>query len=161
MGTLVNTELVWKAPPLRLYSSPAPVGLVTVIIALPAPKEQSTVCTGTDGVAGWGSIVKLDDVVEVHPCSFVMVNDHVPAGIPVAVCVEPLPVVVDPPGRRISVHVPVAGNPLSATLPVASEHVGWVMAPMTGAVGTGGGRLTTALDDDGEVHPDELVTVNV
>ena len=72
-----------------------------------------------------------------------------------------MPVVVDPPGLRVRVHVPDEGNPLNATLPVASVQVGWVMVPITGAVGIGGGTLTTTLDDDGEVHPNELVTVKV
>jgi hypothetical protein len=32
--------------------------------------------------------------------------------------------------------VPVAGNPLSATLPVFTEQVGWVIVPTTGAEGS-------------------------
>lgn len=68
---------------------------------------------------------------------------------------------VEPPGLRVRVHVPDEGNPLSATVPVASVHVGWVMEPMTGAAGIGGGTLITTLDDDGEVHPNVLVTVKV
>ena len=35
-----------------------------------------------------------------------------------------------------------AGRPLSTTLPVGTVHVGWVMAPTTGAVGTPGVALT-------------------
>lgn len=68
---------------------------------------------------------------------------------------------VDPPGLRVSVHVPEEGKPLNATLPVASVQVGWVMVLIIGAVGMGGGALITTLDDDGEVHPNELVTVKV
>jgi hypothetical protein len=33
------------------------------------------------------------------------------------------------------VHVPVEGNPLKATLPVGTSHVGWTIVPITGAVG--------------------------
>jgi len=46
-----------------------------------------------------------------------------------------VPVVRIPPGDRVNVHVPVAGNPFKATLPVATEHVGCVTLPTTGAVG--------------------------
>ena len=85
MATPVKMLLDWNAPPLRLYWTPAPVGLVTVITALPAPSEQSTVCAGTGGVGGCAFIVKLADATEVQPCWFVTVNDHVPPGISVAV----------------------------------------------------------------------------
>ena len=47
----------------------------------------------------------------------------------------PEPVVVVPPGVRVSVHVPVAGNPDKTTLPVATLQVGWVMVPRIGADG--------------------------
>ena len=36
----------------------------------------------------------------------------------------PVPVVITFPGERVTVHVPVAGRPLSAALPVDSEQVG-------------------------------------
>jgi len=77
--------LVWNAPPLRLYSIPPPVGLVTVITALPAPREQSTVWVGTEGVGGWAFTVKLAEDTDMQPCWFSTVKDHVPAGISVAV----------------------------------------------------------------------------
>jgi hypothetical protein len=37
------------------------------------------------------------------------------------------------PGLRINVHVPVVGNPLSTTLPVATVHVRLVIVPTSGA----------------------------
>lgn len=40
------------------------------------------------------------------------------------VVVFPVPVVVKPPVYRVNVQVPVSGNPLRYTLPVASEQVG-------------------------------------
>ena len=61
-----------------------------------------------------------------------------PAGIPGILVLVPLPDVVTAPGVRINVQVPLEGNPLSTTLPVASVHVGWVIAPTTGAVGVTG-----------------------
>lgn len=54
---------------------------------------------------------------------------------PLIVALEPDPVVVFPPGLRVTVQVP-AGSPLSTTLPVETVHVGWVMVPTTGAAGT-------------------------
>ena len=71
----------------------------------------------------------------------------------------PLPVVVTAPGVLVSVHVPVEGSPLSTTLPVATLHVGWVIAPTTGAVGDDGAALITTFPDDGDMHPDAFVTV--
>ena len=73
----------------------------------------------------------------------------------------PLPVVVAPPGLAVTVQVPEDGNPLSATLPVATPHMGWVIAPTTGAVGVTGAVLIKADPEEREVQPLALVTVNV
>jgi hypothetical protein len=51
------------------------------------------------------------------------------------VVVAPVPDVVTAPGLLVNVHVPVDGNPLNATLPVATVQVGWVMVPTAGALG--------------------------
>jgi hypothetical protein len=72
----------------------------------------------------------------------------------------PVPGEVAPP-VRVNVHVPVAGRPLNATLPVATEQVGCVIVPVTGAEGVSGLALMTTLADAGEVHPEALVTVKV
>ena len=56
----------------------------------------------------------------------------------------PVPVVVAPPGLAVTVHVPEDGNPLRATLPVGTPHMGWVIAPTTGAVGVTGAVLISA-----------------
>jgi hypothetical protein len=53
------------------------------------------------------------------------------------VVLVPVPVVVLPPGVRVRVHVPVAGNPFNTTLPVAREHVGCVIVPTAGGEGMG------------------------
>ena len=79
---------------------------------------------------------------------------------PVNVPVVPLPV-KEPEGEPVTVHVPEAGKPLKATLPVASAQVGWVITPTVGAEGVEDCALITTLPDDDEVHPDELVTVKV
>ena len=73
----------------------------------------------------------------------------------------PVPSVVTPPGFRVSVHVPDEGNPLRATLPVATRQVGWVIVPTTGAEGVGGCELIAVLAEEREVHPNELVSVKV
>ena len=44
----------------------------------------------------------------------------------------PVPVVAAPE-LGVIVQVPVAGNPLNTTLPVANKHVGCVMVPTIGA----------------------------
>ena len=84
-----------------------------------------------------------------------------PADNPVTVVDVPVPVLVVPPGDLVMVHVPEEGSPLRTTLPVATEQVGWVIAPIPGAEGVTGWVLITTLFDAEDVHPTELVTVNV
>ena len=81
--------------------------------------------------------------------------------MPVTVRVVPVPVTLKLPGIRVRVHVPVAGRPLTATLPVESAQVGWVRAPITGAPGVSGCALITTFADEGEMQPSAFVTVNV
>jgi hypothetical protein len=59
----------------------------------------------------------------------------VPDAIPEIVILVPVPAVVSPSGLRVSIHIPVAGKPLSATLPVGIKHVGLVIVPITGVEG--------------------------
>lgn len=63
-----------------------------------------------------------------------------------------------PPG--FIVQVP-EGNPLNTTLPVASAHVGCVIAPTKGADGELGAAFIITLPDGEEVHPTALVTVKL
>jgi hypothetical protein len=72
----------------------------------------------------------------------------------------PDPVVVVPPGLRVNVHEPEDGKLLRATLPVATEQVGWVIVPTTGAVGVTGWVLIITIVP-GETHPAELLAVTV
>ena len=65
------------------------------------------------------------------------------------------------PTDSVTVHVPDDGNPLKATLPVDNKQVGCVMVPTIGAVGVAGCAVMTAFPDAPDVHPDELVTLNV
>jgi hypothetical protein len=62
---------------------------------------------------------------------------YVPAASPDIVVLVPVPVVI-PAGVLVNVQIPVAGNPLKTTLPVATVHDGWVIVPTTGAVGVDG-----------------------
>jgi len=73
----------------------------------------------------------------------------------------PEPVVVVPPGERVSVQVPVAGSPVNITLPVETLHEGWVMDSTTGAVGVAGWGLIVTVSEGGDTQPIELVTVKL
>ena len=90
---------------------------------------------GADGDAGCAGITTLPDDGDIHPAELVTVYVYVPSDRFEIVILVPDPVVVTPPGERINVHVPVPGKPLKTTLPVGTEHVGWVIAPTTGADG--------------------------
>jgi hypothetical protein len=59
------------------------------------------------------------------------------------------------------VHVPVAGNPLNATLPVPTLQVGWVIVPTVGAIGEEGAAVIITFADPEEVQPEALVTVKL
>jgi hypothetical protein len=63
-----------------------------------------------------------------------------------------VPVIVDPPGDIVTVHVPDDGKPLRATLPVVVPHTGWVIVPITGAEGAEGGEGITTLPEFPEVQ---------
>lgn len=73
--------------------------------------------------------------------------------------VHDVPVPVIAPG--LMVHVPVAGSPLSRTLPVSTVQLGWVMLPIAGAAGVGGGPSITTPADGAEMHPVARVTVKL
>jgi hypothetical protein len=55
----------------------------------------------------------------------------------------------------------VEGSPVIITLPVATEQVGWVIAPTIGAVGISGAAFITTSEVGSEVHPSVFVTVKV
>ena len=65
------------------------------------------------------------------------------------------------PGYRISVQVPDDGKPDNITLPVASVHVGGVIAPTVGAAGIPGCAFIKTLPDGEDIHPIEFVTEKV
>lgn len=80
-------------------------------------------------------IITSADDADVHTSALVTVKLYVPATRPVTVVLVPVPFVIIVPGLRINVQVPIAGNPLRITLPVAAVHVRLVIVPTTGAEG--------------------------
>lgn len=106
-------------------------------------------------------IIIFPDAAEAHPDSGVTVKVYVPAASPVIVELVPVPVADIPPGLLVKVHVPAEGRPVKVTLPVATEHVGWMIVPATGGAGVDGLALMTILDDDGDVQKEAFVTVKV
>ena len=75
------------------------------------------------------------DGPDIQPVELVTVYVYVPGVKPETVVLVPVPSVVTFPGVRVSVQVPVDGNPLRITLPVGTRHDGCVMVPTTGAGG--------------------------
>jgi len=152
-------------PPGALVSVQVPVGGKPFNITLPVATVHVgwviVPIAGAVGVTGCALITTLPDAADVHPASNATVKVYIPAASPEIVELVPVPVVIIPPGVLVRVHVPVAGKPLSTTLPVATVQVGWVIAPTRGGVGMGGLALITTLADADEVHPDALVTVKV
>ena len=75
------------------------------------------------------------DEPDEHPPALVTTKLYVPAVRPETVVIVPVPFVIIAPGLRINVHVPVAGNPLSSTLPVETVQVRLVIVPIAGTEG--------------------------
>lgn len=92
---------------------------------------------GVTGIPGWALIRTSEEATEVQPVELPTVNVYVPTSRPEIVFVDPVPEVVNPPGERVRVHVPAAGNPFSTTLPEDMLHVGCVIVPTVGAAGRG------------------------
>jgi uncharacterized protein YbjT (DUF2867 family) len=109
---------------------------------------------GAEGVTGCVLITTFAVAGDVHPTELVTVNEYVPAANPETVLLAPVPAIA--PG--FIVQVPV-GNPVSITLPVATEQVGWVIVLKVGADGVTGCVFITALAEGREIHPEALVTV--
>jgi len=159
--TFAKVVPLWYVPPSSLYSIPVPVGLVTLTAALPKPRVQSIVCSGTAGDKGCELITTFADGADKHPASLVRVKLYVPAGRSDIVLLVPVPVKTTVPGYLVNVHVPAAVNPSNTTLPVDKVHVGGVITPTDGGAGISGCALMTISEEATEVHPDELVTVKL
>lgn len=96
--------------------------------------------------------------MEVHPDSFVTVNEYVPADRSVMSVVGPDPGIVAPLCDIVTIHDPDDGSPLSAMLPPGSAHVGCVIVPITGAVGMGGRAFITNRELGADIQSSLLVT---
>jgi hypothetical protein len=150
-GFLVRVHVPCEGRPLR---ATLPVGTVHVGWVL-APT------TGAAGAAGTAFITTLPVSGETHPKSLVTVKVYVPGAKFETVVEVPVPVEVTAPGFLVRVHVPEEGRPLSATLPVGTAQVGWVLAPTTGAGGAEGTALILTLPVEGETQNEASVTVKV
>jgi hypothetical protein len=89
----------------------------------------------------------------------VTVKVYAPAESPEKVVVEPLPEAIVPIGLEVIIQLSVVGNPLRATLPELEVHVGCVINPITGAVGTA--VITTLVVADTTPHPPAAAIVYV
>ncbi len=108
---------------------------------------------GAVGMVGDPLITALADGTDVQvETPSVTVNVYVPPARPLNDTVVPVPVMVVEPTESVTVQVPAAGKPLSATLPVATAHVGWVIVPITGAVGVAGCGFITAVPEAPDVQ---------
>jgi hypothetical protein len=113
---------------------------------------------GAVGADGAGLITTLADSTDIQPATLVTLKLYVPGARLLRVVLVPVPA-IDP---GLIVHVPVAGRPLSITLPEGSAHEeGCVIVPTTGADGAVGAALITTVADASDIHPASLVTKNL
>ena len=148
-GVLVRVHVPVAGNPLR----------VTLPVATPQMGWVIAPTTGAVGVGGWALITTWPETVEKQPSLLLTVKVWVPVASPVMVVLTPTLVVVAPLGMAVTVQVPVEGSPLNTTLPVATVQVGWVMAPITGAVGVRGWALINTVPEAREVQPSVFCTV--
>lgn len=138
-----------QLPAGRPFKTTLPVGTVQVgCVTVPI--------VGASGVDGCALMTTLTEAADAQPTVFVTVKLYVPATKPDMVVTGVEPDIA--PGFIIQFP---AGNPLKATLPVATEQVGCVIVPTIKADGIAGCALITTLADAKDIHPAELVTVKV
>ena len=118
---------VLVAPPGEAVKTQIPDAGKSLNTTLPVETEQVgwviAPTVGAAGVDGCAFIVTVDVGVEVQPSELVTVKVCPPAANVLNVAVVPVPVIVEPDDSE-TVHVPVAGKLLKATLPVDVEQVG-------------------------------------
>lgn len=79
---------------------------------------------GAGGVTGCALMTTWAEAGDTHPAALATVKVYVPGGIADTVRVVPVPLMGTLDGKRVSVHVPTSGSPLSSTVPVDSAQVG-------------------------------------
>ena len=113
---------------------------------------------GAVGAEGAICMITSAEALEIHPASLVTVKLWIPGVRFAIVAVVPLPAIA--PGLMI--HIPVAGKPISITLPVVAIHeAGCETVPTIGAVGAAGAGLMITLADSADIHPASLVTLKL
>ena len=130
------------ANPLTVVVVPEPVAVplgVPVIVHVPlegkplkatlpvATEHVGCVTVPTIGVVGTPTtelIIAFVLAADEHVPLLTVKVYVVPAANPVMLPVVPVPVAVAPPGVAVTVHVPLDGKPLKATLPVDTVQLG-------------------------------------
>ncbi len=130
---IVVLEPVPAIAPGLITQVPAPGRPFKTTLPVVAIHEEGWVIVpniGAVGADGAGLITTLADSTDIHPDSLVTLKLYVPGARLLRVVLAPFPAIE--PG--LIVQVPVAGRPLSITLPVGAEHEeGCVIVPMIGA----------------------------
>jgi len=156
------------ARPVTVRLVPVPAIAPGLTVQLPAGKPPNSTLpvamaqvgcvivptVGAEGVTGCVLITTFAVADDVHPTELVTVKEYVPVANPETVLLAPELAIA--PG--LIVQLP-AGNPDKITLPVANEHVGWVIVPTIGVDGVTGCALITTLEEGKEIQPDAFVTV--
>jgi hypothetical protein len=108
---------------------------------------------GAVGATGAAFITTSADVFDIQPAAVVTLKLYVPGIRFDIVMLIPDPVIA--PG--LMVQVPFDGKPFNTTLPVVAEHdEGWVIVPITGAVGPTGAGLIIISAEACDIHPGSL-----
>jgi len=141
VGTVVLIPVpVFVTPPGVRVTVHVPVEGSPFKTTLPVETEHvgCVIVPGTGGsdTGGCALITTLADCADTQPLALVTVKVCVPVPRPETVVPVPVPLEITLSGLRVKIHVPVDGNPVRTTLPVATVHVGWVLEPTAGAAGT-------------------------
>ena len=133
---------------------------VTLILPVAVVQVGCTMLNnGAAGFTGIALINTLEEAKEIHLAAFVTLNVNVPEGIPLMVAVVVFPVVVIPPGLRVTIQLP-DGKPLNTTEPVDMVQLGWVTAATDGACGLIG-RAFIVILTAGEIQPAAFLAVKL
>ena len=96
----------------------------TLPVDSPQPGWVMSPTSGAEGVGGWVRMTTEPEAGETQPSLLVTVKVCVPVASAVMVVLVPTLFVVVPLGLTVTVQLPLAGSPLSTTLPVDTLQVG-------------------------------------